>query len=51
MMRWCGGVAERRQRLHRGLREPGVLVVDVGGAGLAGTLINRYLEVKDRNLI
>ncbi len=44
-------VAERRQRLLRGLREHGVLVVDIGAVGLAGALINRYLEVKDRNLI
>jgi uncharacterized protein (DUF58 family) len=44
-------LAERRQRLLRGLREHGVLVVDIGAVGLAGALINRYLEVKDRNLI
>jgi len=44
-------VADRRQRLLRGLREHGVLVVDIGAVGLAGALINRYLEVKDRNLI
>jgi uncharacterized protein (DUF58 family) len=44
-------VAERRQRLLRGLRDHGVLVVDIGAVGLAGALINRYLEVKDRNLI
>jgi uncharacterized protein (DUF58 family) len=44
-------VVERRQRLLRGLREHGVLVVDIAAAGLAGALVNRYLEVKDRNLI
>jgi uncharacterized protein (DUF58 family) len=44
-------VVERRQRLLRGLRDHGVLVVDIGAMGLAGALVNRYLEVKDRNLI
>jgi uncharacterized protein (DUF58 family) len=44
-------VVERRQRLLRGLRDHGVLVVDIAAAGLAGALVNRYLEVKDRNLI
>jgi uncharacterized protein (DUF58 family) len=44
-------VVERRQRLLRSLREHGVLVVDIAAAGLAGALVNRYLEVKDRNLI
>ncbi len=44
-------VVERRQRLLRGLRDHGVLVVDIGAMSLAGALVNRYLEVKDRNLI
>jgi uncharacterized protein (DUF58 family) len=44
-------VVERRRRLFRGLRDRGVLVVDIDAAGLAGALVNRYLEVKDRNLI
>ena len=44
-------VAQRRQKLFRQLRERGVLVIDVDAPGLAGALINRYLEVKDRNLI
>jgi len=44
-------VVERRQRLLRGLRDRGVLAIDIGAAGLAGALVNRYLEVKDRNLI
>lgn len=44
-------VVERRQRLLRGLRDHGVLVVDIAAVGLAGALVNRYLEVKDRNLI
>jgi uncharacterized protein (DUF58 family) len=44
-------VIERRQRLLRGLRDRGVLVLDIAAAGLAGALVNRYLEVKDRNLI
>jgi uncharacterized protein (DUF58 family) len=44
-------VVERRQRLLRGLRDHGVLVIDIGAMGLSGALVNRYLEVKDRNLI
>lgn len=44
-------VAERRQRLFRTLRDHGVLVVDIEAAGLAGAVVSRYLEVKDRNLI
>ena len=44
-------VVQRRQRLLRGLRDRGVLAIDIGAAGLAAALVNRYLEVKDRNLI
>jgi hypothetical protein len=40
-------VATRRFRSgHRG-----VLVADVAAAGLTGAVLNRYLEVKDRNLL
>jgi uncharacterized protein (DUF58 family) len=44
-------VVERRNRLLRALRDRGVLVADVAAAGLAGAVVNRYLEVKDRNLL
>ena len=44
-------VVERRNRLLCALRDRGVLVADVAAAGLTGAVLNRYLEVKDRNLL
>jgi uncharacterized protein (DUF58 family) len=44
-------VVERRELLIRRLRERGVLAVDLPPGALAGSLINQYLEVKDRALL
>jgi uncharacterized protein (DUF58 family) len=44
-------IAQRRERLMRGLRERGVLAVDLVPGELAGSLINQYLEIKDRSLL
>ncbi len=44
-------IAERRQRVLRGLRERGVLAIDLVPGGLTDSLINQYLEIKDRSLI
>lgn len=44
-------VSQRRERLLRTLRERGVLAADVTPLSLTDEMINRYLEVKDRNLL
>jgi hypothetical protein len=44
-------IGGRRQRLLRGLRERGVLAIDLVPGGLTDSLINQYLEIKDRGLI
>ncbi len=44
-------IAERRQRLLGGLRQRGVLAIDLVPGGLTDSLINQYLEIKDRSLI
>lgn len=44
-------IAQRRERLLRGLRDRGVLAVDLVPGALAESLINQYLEVKDRSLL
>ena len=44
-------VIHRRELLLRGLRERGVLAVDLAPGALSDSLINQYLEVKDRSLL
>ncbi len=44
-------IAQRRERLLRSLRDRGVLAVDLVPGALAESLINQYLEVKDRSLL
>ena len=42
---------DRREALLKGLRQRGVLVVEMAPAAPAALLIDQYLSVKDRNLI
>jgi uncharacterized protein (DUF58 family) len=42
---------ERRDVLLRGLRQRGVLLVDIAPDAPAAALIDQYLRVKDRNLV
>jgi len=44
-------VVERRELLLRGLRQRGVLAIDLAPGGLAAALVNQYLDVKERSLI
>ena len=44
-------IAGRRQQVLRGLRERGILALDLVPGGLTDALINQYLEIKDRSLI
>jgi uncharacterized protein (DUF58 family) len=44
-------VVQRRELLMRGLRQRGVIAVDLAPGVLSSSLINQYLEVKDRNLL
>ena len=44
-------IAERRERLLRSLRERGVLALDLPAAKLVASLVNQYLEIKDRSLL
>jgi uncharacterized protein (DUF58 family) len=44
-------IIQRRELLLRGLRERGVLAIDLAPGALADSLINQYLEVKDRSLL
>jgi uncharacterized protein (DUF58 family) len=44
-------IAGRRQQVLRNLRERGVLAIDLAPGGLTDSLINQYLEIKDRSLI
>jgi uncharacterized protein (DUF58 family) len=44
-------IMERRARLLGDLRERGALAVEVPSPSLAGTVIDRYLGVKERNLL
>ncbi|MGH9648742.1 MAG: DUF58 domain-containing protein [Bryobacteraceae bacterium] len=44
-------IAQRRERLLRGLRERGVLAIDLVPGTLTDSLINQYLEIKDRSLL
>jgi hypothetical protein len=42
---------ERRDVLLRGLRQRGVLLVDIDPSAPAAAVIDQYLRVKDRNLV
>jgi hypothetical protein len=42
---------DRRETLLRGLRQRGVLVLEMASDAPAALLIDHYLSVKDRNLI
>jgi uncharacterized protein (DUF58 family) len=42
---------ERREALLHGLRQRGALVLEVSPADLAGGLVDRYLEVKERGVL
>ena len=44
-------MVERRARLLGDLRERGALAVEVASPNLAGTVVDRYLGVKERNLL
>lgn len=44
-------IIQRRDLLLRGLRERGVLAIDLVPGSLADSLINQYLEIKDRSLL
>jgi len=44
-------VIQRRELLLRGLRERGVMAIDLAPGALADSLINQYLEIKDRSLL
>lgn len=44
-------VVDRREALLRGLRQRGALVVETSPAALAGGVVDRYLEAKERGLI
>jgi uncharacterized protein (DUF58 family) len=44
-------IMERRARLLGDLRERGALAVEVPSPNLAGTVVDRYLGVKERNLL
>jgi uncharacterized protein (DUF58 family) len=44
-------IAHRRDLLLRGLRHRGVLALELVPGTLASTLVNQYLEIKERNLL
>jgi uncharacterized protein (DUF58 family) len=44
-------VVERRELLLRGLRQRGVLAIDLAPGALAAALVNQYLDIKERSLI
>ena len=43
--------SDRRESLLRGLRQHGALVIESSPDGLAGGLVDRYLEVKERGVL
>jgi uncharacterized protein (DUF58 family) len=53
MFRHAAGleIIQRRELLLRGLRQRGVLAIDLVPGRLADSLINQYLEIKDRSLL
>jgi len=44
-------IAQRRDLLLRGLRQRGVLALELMPNMLASSLVNQYLEIKERSLI
>ncbi len=44
-------IVQRRELLLRRLRQRGVLAMELMPGALAASLVNQYLEIKDRNLI
>jgi hypothetical protein len=42
---------ERREALLHGFRQRGALVLEVGAEEMSGSVIDRYLEVKERGLL
>lgn len=44
-------VSQRRELLLRGLRQRGVLTLEMMPGKLAGSLVNQYLDIKDRSLL
>ena len=44
-------IVQRRELLLRRLREHGVLAMEIMPGALAASLVNRYLDIKDRSLI
>jgi len=44
-------IAHRRDVLLRGLRQRGVLALELVPGTLASTLVNQYLDIKERNLL
>lgn len=44
-------IVERRELLLRSLRERGVFTLDIDAPGAAASLVNQYLEIKDRNVL
>jgi uncharacterized protein (DUF58 family) len=45
------GLLQRREALIRGLRQQGVLALEITAGNLSTKLVNEYLSIKDRNLI
>jgi hypothetical protein len=44
-------VVERRELLLRGLRQRGVLAIDLAPGLFTAALVNQYLDIKERSLI
>ena len=44
-------IANRRELLMRGLRQRGVFAFELVPGLLAGSIVNQYLEIKERNLL
>jgi hypothetical protein len=44
-------IVQRRELLLRRLRQQGVLAMELMPGALAASLVNRYLDIKDRSLI
>jgi uncharacterized protein (DUF58 family) len=44
-------IVQRRELLLRRLRQPGVLAMELMPGALAASLVNQYLDIKDRSLI
>lgn len=44
-------IVERRDLLVRNLRQTGVLALELAPGRVTSSLVNEYLQIKDRNLI